>query len=148
MVSPLDLGATTKTKKPVVNTGAKPKLKTRLPPLDAAAAGKAPPPKMLDPKREEEKRGKTRSRSRSPAPVAHNRFHYNCCDGKKANSVDDIKAQSLQNVAKRRKSRLNGNGITNGMYFSYVSLKKSGSLPDSGLFLIEPLAFRVMHIAQ
>ena len=103
MVSPLDLT------KPV-NTGAKPKSKTRLPPLEKS--------KMLDPN--EEKRGrKTRSRSRSPAniPVAHNRFHYNCCDGKKANSVDDIKAQSLQNVAKRRKSRLNGNGMTNGTYF-------------------------------
>ena len=93
--------------------GLKPKSKTRLPPLKVKSVD------MLDPKSEEEKRGKTRSRSRSPAnvPVAHNRFHYNCCDGKKTTSIDEIKAQSLQNVAKRRKSRLNGSSITNGNFF-------------------------------
>ena len=44
---------------------------------------------------------------------AHNRFHYNCCD-KKSPSLDEIKAQSLMNVAKRRKSRMNTSGSSNG----------------------------------
>ncbi len=35
---------------------------------------------------------------------AHNRFHYNCCD-KKAPSVEEIRAQSQLNAAKRRKSK-------------------------------------------
>lgn len=113
MVSPLDLGGT----KPVTSQGgAKPK--TRLPPLKAlkGKSFETPMTKMLEPNSSDEvKRGtKTRTRSRSPAPVAHNRFHYKCCDDKTTKSIDDIKAQSLQNVAKRRKSRLNGNGITNG----------------------------------
>lgn len=116
MVSPLDLGSGTKPVTGQGAAGAKPK--TRLPPLKAVK-GKSFESKMLEPNSQdgEVKRGtKTRSRSRSPAPVAHNRFHYKCCDDKTAKSIDDIKAQSLQNVAKRRKSRLmNGNGVTNGI---------------------------------
>ena len=40
--------------------------------------------------------------------AAHNRFHYNCCDSKKGITVEDVKALSIMNVAKRRRSRHRG----------------------------------------
>lgn len=39
--------------------------------------------------------------------VAHNRFHYKCCDQEPARkpTVDEIKAKSLENAQRSRKSR-------------------------------------------
>ena len=52
-------------------------------------------------------------RSKSPAPVvAHNRFHFKCCDNPppRKPTVEEVKAKSLENsvnAQKRRRERSN-----------------------------------------
>ncbi len=55
--------------------------------------------------------------------LAHNRFHYNCCD-KKAPSVDEIRAQSQLNAAKRRKSKYSSFQPTPPTVYDYTYQSK------------------------
>ena len=43
--------------------------------------------------------------------VAHNRFHHNCCDEKKPPTLDEVKAKSIENANKRKRSRFNKGNV-------------------------------------
>ncbi|XP_059090065.1 probable 3',5'-cyclic phosphodiesterase pde-5 isoform X3 [Tigriopus californicus] len=80
----------------------------RLPPLALGLSEPNPSSKIS------RSRHSNRLRSKSPASTgyslpnkAHNRFHYNCCDQGKGPSQEDVKAKSLDNIARRRRARIN-----------------------------------------